>query len=85
MDKTWRMQVSQLALTACVFGLFISQVKVMGNFSPADAHGNHFLSFVMLECGGALAIMFVTMSRERERRRAIAPASLNRVDSTESQ
>ena len=64
-----------MSLTSLGFGadgIFVLQVNLMNRLSPGDAHGVYFHGFVIGECGGALALLFYTLFRERARsRRAI--------------
>jgi hypothetical protein len=34
---------------------------------PEDAYGSYFFYFVLIECGGALVVLFTTHFRERAR------------------
>lgn len=45
--------------------VFCLQVLAMERFNPEDAYGSHFLLFVLSECGGALAVLFWRLIRER--------------------
>ena len=37
----------------------------MEHLTPEDAYGNYFFYFVLIECGGALVVLFSTLFRER--------------------
>src|SRR5215469_5116026 len=45
--------------------VFCLQLFAMERLNPADAYGSHFFLFVLTECGGALAVLFWTLLRER--------------------
>ena len=42
-------------------------MNLMEHLTPGDAYGGYFFNFVMIECGGALIVMFGTLFLERER------------------
>jgi hypothetical protein len=39
----------------------------MEHLTPGDAYGSYFFGFVLIECGGALVVLFTTLIRERAR------------------
>jgi uncharacterized membrane protein YsdA (DUF1294 family) len=63
---------SQLSLVFGSVGVVILQVQLMDRLAPADAHGSYFFGFAVIECGGALVVLFTTLLRERARNMKIA-------------
>ena len=55
----------QLATVLGAVAVFLLQIHVMARLAPGDAHGDYFKGFVLLEGGGALAVLFTTLFRER--------------------
>jgi hypothetical protein len=47
--------------------IFVLQVHVMDSLAPTDAYGDYFFSFVVIEAGGGLVVLFATLLRERSR------------------
>jgi hypothetical protein len=45
--------------------LFALQVWVMQRFSPNDAYGNSFFLLVLVEAGGAIAMFFYVVLKDR--------------------
>ena len=67
MPKGLRKFCYQFATVVGAVVAFVLQIQGMVRLSPGDSHGNYFAAFVMVECGGALAVLFVTLFRERAR------------------
>lgn len=57
----------QLSTVVAAILIFVLQVQIMDRLAPADAYGNYFFRFVMIEAGGGLVILFTTLLRERAR------------------
>lgn len=58
---------------SCVIGaslIFVTQVNVMDHFAPNDAYGIYFRYFILIECGGGLALLLGTLVREKARSKA---------------
>jgi len=62
--KRFALQISTVLAAA---GTFALQVELMERFSPTDAYGGYFFDFILIECGGALVVLFSTLLRERSR------------------
>jgi hypothetical protein len=58
-------------------GIFVLQVNLMERLTPGDAYGNYFFSFILIECGGALIVLFYTLLRERSKSKALVQDSSN--------
>jgi hypothetical protein len=71
----WRKDVSETSLGLGAVGIFVLQVNLMSRLSPGDAHGIYFHCFIIIEGGGALALMFYTLYRERAKSRSVAPVA----------
>jgi hypothetical protein len=56
-------------------GIVVLQVKLMGRLTPGDAYGSYFFNFVLIECGGALLVLFYTLFRERAKTKKTAPGA----------
>jgi hypothetical protein len=69
MPKGWRRSITQPLLVFAGAGIFILQVNLLDRFAPADARGLHFFVFVLIECGGALILMFSALFHERAKSR----------------
>jgi energy-coupling factor transporter transmembrane protein EcfT len=57
--------------------IFMLQVNIMQTLTPSDAHGSYFFRFILLECGGAIVILFAAMLRERTKIKKSAAAVSN--------
>ncbi len=55
----------QLSFVFGSVGVVILQIKLMERLTPMDARGSYFLGFILIECGGALVVLFSTLLRER--------------------
>lgn len=60
---------SQLFSVLASVGVFILQVNIMDRLSPKDARGSYLFKFIVIECCGALVLLFYTLFRERARSR----------------
>jgi hypothetical protein len=67
--------VSQLSLILGAVLIFVLQINLMERLAPDDAFGRPFFWFVLIECGGALAITFFTLLKERTRSRNVAKST----------
>ena len=60
-----RKVATQLALVLGSIVIGFLQVSLMEHLTPEDAYGSYFFYFVLIECGGALVVLFSTLFRER--------------------
>jgi hypothetical protein len=68
LPRSRRKTASQLFFVFGAVAIFILQVNLMELLSPKDAHGIYFFNFIMIECGGALAVLFYTLIREKAKK-----------------
>jgi len=59
--------VSQVSCVVGSVGAFALQVQLMEHFAPNDAQGSFFFGFILVEAGGAMAVLFATLVREKHR------------------
>ena len=64
--------VLQLSCVIGSVGIFTLQVQLMEHLAPTDARGDFFRAFVFAEAGGALAVLFATLLRERSKSKRTA-------------
>lgn len=57
----------QLSLVFGSVGVVFLQINLMERLTPGDAYGSYFFGFILIECGGALVVLFSTLIRERAR------------------
>jgi hypothetical protein len=67
MPRTTKKTMYQLSLVFGAVFLVILQVNLMEHLTPQDAYGPHFFVFVLIECGGAIIILFTMLSLEKAR------------------
>jgi hypothetical protein len=67
LQRGGRKTVFQLLLVLGSGAIFVLQVNMMERLTSGDAYGNYFFGFVLIECGGALVVLFTTLLRERTR------------------
>ena len=65
LPRSYRRLAIQLSLVLGASVTFVMQINLMNHLSPADAQGDRFFAFVLIECGGALIILFSTLLKER--------------------
>jgi hypothetical protein len=67
LPKGAKRAITQLALVLGSIVIFVLQVQLMEHLTSEDAYGSYFFYFVLIECGGALAVLFGTLLHERAR------------------
>jgi hypothetical protein len=77
--KRFALQISTVLGAA---GTFALQLELMERFSPTDAQGGYFFGFILIECGGALVVLFSTLLRERSRSMKRTSGTLNSTGET---
>ena len=68
LPRSGRKTASQLFFVFGAVAIFVLQVNLMEFLSPNDAYGSHFFSFIMIECAGALVVLFYTLFREKAKK-----------------
>jgi len=58
---------TELALVCGAAGAFVLQVLLMNKMLPDDSRRGHFFIFVLIECGGGIAITLITLLVERSK------------------
>lgn len=67
LPRSWKKATAQFSLVIGSVAVFALQVHVLERWTPEDAYGSFFTAFVVVESGGALAVLFYTLFRERTR------------------
>ncbi len=67
----------QISTVLGAVGIFALQVNLMERLSPGDAYGGYFFGFILIECGGAMVVLFSTLLRERARRKDANSSTLS--------
>lgn len=75
LPRSLKRRALQLLLVIGSVGIFVLQVNLMERLAPSDAYGSYFFSFVLIEAGGSLIILFYTLFRERTRYTRILASS----------
>ena len=70
----------QLSLVFGSVGIFVLQVNLMERLTAGDAYGGYFFGFVLIECSGALVVLFSTLFRERTKSMKAASGAKNAAD-----
>ena len=65
--RSMRKTFTQLACFAAGSCLFILQINLLDVLVPNDTYGIYLSLFVLLECGVGMALLFLTLQRERAR------------------
>jgi hypothetical protein len=72
LPKGWRKTVIQLSLVFAAAAGFVGQVNLLERSTSDGFRGPKFFLFVLIECGGGLALMFFTGLRERAKIRRLS-------------
>lgn len=68
LPKGKRKSATQLSLVLAAAAIFIFQVNLMNRFAPADAQGGRFFLFILIECGGGIGVILLTLIRQKQGR-----------------
>jgi hypothetical protein len=75
--RSWRKTVIQLSLVFAAVAAFVLQVNLLDRSTPGGFRGPKFFLFVLIECGGGLALMFFMAFRERANTKGLPSGQTN--------